>query len=366
MYAPKSILLAGLAGYAAAGTTLWDGRFNAKSESNLENWSWSNQAGAYQYYIHGTGKLASYVNFASDFKNPADTASDLGAKITIDSTSQWNSDGMLRTELIPSTDAAINEGTVYYHFSLMRKAENAPNTGYEHQVCFFESHFTELKYGLISGESGTADPALKWYANSESQWNATLAPGVWHNVAYEIDFDGGSVSYYHSTGADDLKKVAGPVSVSASSNGADWHLGVLRLNAGTDDTKEDWYFSGVYIEKGDLTTSVADGKASSGSASSGSTSSAASAAAAAVASTPAAAVSSAAAVSTPAAVSSPAVASTPAAPSTLVTIASSAAPSAAATTAAAAAADSTTNYSSEDASALYNWYEKLVSLIGLN
>ncbi|KAK7520815.1 uncharacterized protein IWZ02DRAFT_355072, partial [Phyllosticta citriasiana] len=257
MYASTSILLAGLAGYAAAGTTLWDGRFNAKTESNLENWSWSNQAGAYQYYIHGSGKLASYVNFAADFKNPADSASDLGAKISIDSTSQWNSGGMLRTELIPQTDAAINEGTVYYHFSLMRKAANAPNAGYEHQVCFFESHFTELKYGLSSGESGSSDPALKWYANSESQWNATLEPGVWHNVAYEIDFSGGKVSYYHSTGADDLKKVAGPVSVDASSNGADWHLGVLRLNAGTDDTKEDWYFSGVYIENGDLTTSVA-------------------------------------------------------------------------------------------------------------
>lgn len=135
---------AGLASTALAGETLWDGRFTADTQSELSSWSWSNQAGAYQYYIHGSGDLTDYVNVGADFKNPADSASKMGAKISIDETSQWNGGGMLRTELIPQTDAAINEGTVNYHFSLMRKEENAPNPKHEHQVAFFGKFFLLL------------------------------------------------------------------------------------------------------------------------------------------------------------------------------------------------------------------------------
>ena len=48
-----------------------------------------------------------------------------------------------------------------------------------------------------------------------------------------------------------------PVSVSASSNGADWHLGVLELpRSGYPDSNEDFYFSGVFIESGPITTAI--------------------------------------------------------------------------------------------------------------
>lgn len=43
-------------------------------------------------------------------------------------------------------------------------------------------------------------------------------------------------------------------SASTSTNSADWHVGVLRLG---DSAAEDWYVSGVYIESGTLTASVA-------------------------------------------------------------------------------------------------------------
>lgn len=36
---------------ALAGTVLWDGRFNQKTIDDLDEWSWSNQVGQYQYYI---------------------------------------------------------------------------------------------------------------------------------------------------------------------------------------------------------------------------------------------------------------------------------------------------------------------------
>ncbi|KAG9571427.1 hypothetical protein KCV01_g19456, partial [Aureobasidium melanogenum] len=60
---------------------------------------------------------------------------------------------------------------------------------------------------------------------------------------------------------------------SVSSNGADWHVGVLKFSK----TKEDWFFSSVYIEDGELTTSIsasggdAPAKASSAPAASSST-----------------------------------------------------------------------------------------------
>jgi len=93
---------------------------------------------------------------------------------------------MRRTELIPQTTAAINSGSVYYHFSIMHSATNAPSLFREHQICFFESHFTEMKAGWISGEAGTSDPLLRWDVNSATQWSTSFDAGVWYNVAYEI------------------------------------------------------------------------------------------------------------------------------------------------------------------------------------
>ncbi|KAF2640354.1 hypothetical protein P280DRAFT_401760 [Massarina eburnea CBS 473.64] len=249
----KVALLNALASTVSAGTILWDGRFNNMTTSaDLDNWSWSNQVGPYQYYIHGTENVTEYVNLDSSYKNPADNGTTQGAKITIDSTAKWNSD-MWRTELIPQTTAAINKETVYYHFSIKRSSTNVPTATNEHQICFFESHFTELKYG----ESGSSNTNLQWYAGGQSQWKVDLEADVWHNVAYEIDFSSGTVTFWHSTGADELTKTAGPITASTSSNGADWHLGVLRLPGSSDSTDaEDWYFSGVYIESGSLTTSV--------------------------------------------------------------------------------------------------------------
>ena len=133
---------------ASAGTILWDGRFNdMSSATDLSNWSWGNQVGPYQYYIHGPSPVTSYVNLSPSHKNPADTGSKQGAKITLDNTAYWNGQNMRRTELIPQTSAPITKGKLFYHFSLMRKDTNAPATTREHQIAFFESHFTELKSG---------------------------------------------------------------------------------------------------------------------------------------------------------------------------------------------------------------------------
>lgn len=181
--------LATIAAFAtiARGTILWDGRFNTyNSAADLNTWSWSNQVGPYQYYIHGSSAVTSYVNLSPTYKNPADTGSKQGAKFTLDSTAYWNGQTMRRTELIPQTTAAINSGKVWYHFSIKRSATNPPSIYREHQICFFESHFTELKAGWISGESGNSDTALRWDVGGVSKWSTVWEADVWHNVAYEI------------------------------------------------------------------------------------------------------------------------------------------------------------------------------------
>ncbi|RDL37581.1 Cellulose-binding protein [Venustampulla echinocandica] len=252
-------LLALLAGSVRAGTIVWDGRFNDMSSSaDLNTWSWSNQVGPYQYYIHGSGAVSKYVNLSPDYKNPADGGSKQGAKFTLDSTAYWNGQNMRRTELIPQTKAAIASGKLFYHFSIKRSNTNAPSIYREHQICFFESHFVELKSGWISGASGNSDTNLRFYVGGQSKWNTVWDADVWHNVAYEIDFSGNKVGFWHSTGSDPLVQTVAPVSASTSSNGQDWHLGVLELPvSGRSDSDEDFYFSGVYIESGSITTSVA-------------------------------------------------------------------------------------------------------------
>jgi len=248
-----------------AGTVLWDGRFNnVTSSTELNDWSFSNPVGEYQYYIHGNGPITDYVNLNASYENPVDKSSKKGVKITTDATAVWNGQNMLRTELIPQTSAAINKGKVYYHFSMQHTGVNPPLANHEHQVCFFESHFTEMKFGASGGDS-----ALRWEVNGQSKWDTNFTAGVWHNVAYAIDFDQQTVGFWHSTGGDALTLAAGPFAVSTNSNGADWHLGVLRLNttaAATYTAAEDWYFSGIYIENGDLTTAVSGPGGPAGSA----------------------------------------------------------------------------------------------------
>lgn len=252
-------LLALLSGYlAACGTVIWDGRFNdLESAADLDEWDWSNQVGPYQWYIHGPSATADYVDLSADYKNPADESSTKGVKLTLDSTAFWNGQNMRRIELIPQTTTAINEGKVWYHFSILRKDVNPPAETREHQIAFFESHFTELKSGWLSGSSGTDDPLLRWMVGGTTEWSTEFLPEVWHNVAYEIDFSANTVGFWYSTGAEDLKQTIEPVSASTSSNGQDWHLGVLELpRDGYTDEVEDLYFSGVYVESGSITTTI--------------------------------------------------------------------------------------------------------------
>jgi hypothetical protein len=237
---------------AQAGTTLWSGSFNSYSTAaDFDKWSWANQVGAYQWYIHGTQPTSKYLALSPSYKNPAITTETNGLKLSIDSTSTWNSQ-FERSELIPQTSANIGTGNLFYHFSVKRSATNAPNPAYEHQVCFFESHFTELKYGV-----GANPNNLVWMVSGVEKWSTPFTADTWFNFAYDINFSAGTVGLWVSTGAGALTKVVQNIAASTSTNSADWHLGVLRLVNGPGT--EDWYFSGVYVESGPITTAVGSG-----------------------------------------------------------------------------------------------------------
>ncbi|KAE8397592.1 hypothetical protein BDV37DRAFT_276811 [Aspergillus pseudonomiae] len=275
------ITLLALPASTLAGPVLWSGIPDSSlTVDDIDKWSWSNQVGAWQWYIHGSGKTSQYLGVSSEFKNPA-AADAQGLRITIDGTSFWNGQTMERSELIPQTKADLGSGHLYYHFSLSTQETNPPNPSFEHQIAFFESHFTELKYGA----SGSSDNTLSWNADGKSQWSVQLEAGKWYNFAYDIDFDSKKVGLWASNGSEPLTQVVTPVSASTSSNSADWHVGQLRLpGSESDDAAEDWFWSGVYVEEGPITTEIGS-SSSSGSSSFASSSSTATAATASAAST---------------------------------------------------------------------------------
>ncbi|KAF9468510.1 hypothetical protein BDZ94DRAFT_1304297 [Collybia nuda] len=237
---------------ARAGTTIWSGSFNPfKTVADFDKWSWANQVGTYQWYIHGTQPTSHYLALSSSYKNPAITSETNGLKMTIDSTATWNSQ-MERAELIPQTTANLGTGTLYYHFSVKRSNTNAPDSTLEHQVAFFESHFTELKYGV-----GSKPTNLVWMVSGQEKWSTPFTADTWFNFAYDINFSAGTVGLWASTGSSPLTKVVQNIAASTSTNSADWHLGVLRIV--NTQAPEDWYFSGVYIENGPINTVIGTG-----------------------------------------------------------------------------------------------------------
>ncbi|KAF9013240.1 hypothetical protein BDQ17DRAFT_1419403 [Cyathus striatus] len=254
------ILLSAFAAVAQAGTIVWDGSFNPfATVADFDKWSWSSEVGTYQWYIHGTQPTSHYLALDPSYKNPALTSETHGLKMTIDSTATWNSQ-MERAELIPQTTANLGTGQMFYHFSLKRSSTNVPDSTLEHQIMFFESHFTELKYGVGSNPTN-----LVWMVSSVEQWSTPFTADTWFNFAYDINFSAGTVGLWASTGSSPLTKVVNNIAASTSTNSEDFHVGVLRIVNTTP--AEDWYVSGVYIESGTINTAIGSGSSGSSSSS---------------------------------------------------------------------------------------------------
>ncbi|CEL56945.1 hypothetical protein RSOLAG1IB_08223 [Rhizoctonia solani AG-1 IB] len=245
------------AALARAGTVVWDGSFDPFSTpDDFNKWSWANRVGTYQYYIHGSGPPSDYLALSPSYKNPAITRESKGLKLSISPTATWNSQ-MERTELIPEGTANLGTGNLFYHFSVKRSNTNAPNSALEHQVMFFESHFTELKYGV-----GSNPTDLQWFVSGTSKWSTPFTADTWFNFAYDIDFSAKTVGLWASTGSSPLTKVVQNIGANTFTDSHDFHVGVLRIV--NQPGIEDWYISGVYIESGPITTSIGSGSSNPG------------------------------------------------------------------------------------------------------
>jgi hypothetical protein len=121
-----------------------------------------------------------------------------------------------------------------------------------------QSHFVELKYGLLSGASGTSDNTLRFMISQNTKWSTQLTPDTWYNFAYDIDFSAHTAGLWFSTGGSPLTQVVANQTASTSTNSTDFHIGVLRLpKSETDSNPEDYFWSGVYVESGSITISIA-------------------------------------------------------------------------------------------------------------
>ncbi|KAI0603295.1 hypothetical protein F4775DRAFT_587812 [Biscogniauxia sp. FL1348] len=204
----KATLLTAALAQAATAALLWDGRFNdlGPRQVVMKQSSW-----------------ALPQPFSPDYKNPADAGSKQGGP-----GSRW-------TARRSGTARTCGGGDQPGEGVLPLQPDAGGARPASTRFCFFESHFAEMKYGWISGEQG-------WFMVEQgSRWKAEWAPDVWHNVAFEIDFGSNTVGFWHSEGADLLERAVAPVAAaSTSSNGADWHLGVLELpRSGYSDDDDD-------------------------------------------------------------------------------------------------------------------------------
>ena len=72
-----------------------------------------------------------------------------------------------------------------------------------------------------------------------------------------VQFNAKTVGLWASTGSNPLVKVVQNMAAATSTNSEDFHVGVLRIV--NDAVAENWYFSGVFIENGPITTAIGTG-----------------------------------------------------------------------------------------------------------
>ncbi|KAL2271547.1 hypothetical protein VTJ83DRAFT_918 [Remersonia thermophila] len=266
-FAAAAVLAALAASVDAA--VLGDGRLNElPSSAGLNRRSWANQGTAST--ARARSSATATCRPTARHKNPADTGSRQGVKITLDSTAYPNGQNHAARRAHPA-EARAGHPTAAGStptFSLVRRdANRAERLPRAPDRLLRKSRFAEREHGWIGGEQAQSNPSLQWTANQQS-WleDGVEGPGglgaralptqCTRGLYIYCDFSANRVGLWRSEGGAPLHQVVPPVSVPTSSNGADWHLGVQELprSGCSDATNEDFCFSGVYIEDGAITT----------------------------------------------------------------------------------------------------------------
>ena len=230
-------------------TVLFQGDFGVyASSTDLDTWTFGNNTGIYQAYIFAQpGFLASqYINIQSQFCNKAFNPScGKGAQYMINGSSSWHNQTLHRTELIPNNPQPTASGRRLYRFSM--RVDNLTVT-YEHQLVFFESHFIEIKYGETNLNVSSH---LQFFIGGNLQWS-TPANGLYHNFAFDVNYDAKTAGLWWSTGGDALKQVVPATTNASGAATSDFHIGILRVPLGGNGIQENdtsyVTYSNVFIE----------------------------------------------------------------------------------------------------------------------
>lgn len=186
---------------------------------------------------------------------------------------EWVNDGAHRGD--PSKLCGPGQLAFVLPLSMMTDGTNPPSPKFEHQLAFFEVwylvmdqwadeaeichpepfHRTEVR--PVERHSASEDNTLRCCVSGSTKWSTQLQADKWYNFANDIDFDTQTDWLWASNGSDPLTQVSSGNGASTSTNSADWHIGELRLdNGGKDSAAEDFYWSGVFIERTPITTQM--------------------------------------------------------------------------------------------------------------
>jgi hypothetical protein len=233
----------------AFGVLPWVGNFNDyTSTTQMDASTPGSPTGQYLCYIYGqvpsSNKFSTWVELDPSYKNPGECIGNKGVKVTIDGTSIWQGNSVLRRlEFIANFPGSDQTGTIYYKWSMMQSGTFTMSQ-YEHQLVFFENHPCDLKYG------GSGGANLWFNINGRSVWNTPFTANTWYNFGLQVDYSAKTCTIYHSTGSNALAQVVAATSAPGIAP-SDFHLGILRVTTASDTstTKQSIFYSGVYAER---------------------------------------------------------------------------------------------------------------------
>ncbi|CAH0491450.1 unnamed protein product [Peronospora farinosa] len=157
-----------------------------------------------------------------------------------------------RTELVQFVETNA-EGSTFFRASL--KKEKAFYNNYEWQCLFTESHNFEIRV------NATASPPTIMYLNNgtwEAKWETTFELDTWYNFGIDITKaakgDSSVITFYMSTGDDDLVQKRKDNVVSKFASMEELHIGLLTLSNDKSQPKmakdkDIISFNGVSVEK---------------------------------------------------------------------------------------------------------------------
>ncbi|KAI4652553.1 hypothetical protein J4E85_000689 [Alternaria conjuncta] len=137
-------------------------------------------------------------------------------------------------------DGEGGKGVKTLHWSVKQDSARPLNLTHEylnvwHEAADFSNNQIQFQTGSLIGKSDAdkdqfkiLDRAGKWL------WNVKIDQTQWQNFAMTLDYTKNETTIFYSAGQQELRKVAGPLSVNLAGLGQ-FQMGILKKPTGTDD-----------------------------------------------------------------------------------------------------------------------------------